>query len=303
MYPEVSESVAPEKQGSTSSFNPFDECHDQSSMRSAALFLDAEEMKASVRRSLTSVSYVETDHYHSTGLFQRIALHSVFENVTLGVIAANAIWIAIDTDLNSADALINAHPVFQIAEHMFCFFFSFEWFVRFMAFKNKCAGFQDLWFVFDTALVFMMVVETWVLTSFMIVSGSSAGGGLGNVSVLRLIRLLRLSRMARVLRQMPELMILVKGMAASLRSTFFVLVLLVLIMYVFGIAFTQLTSGTEAGDMYFASIADSMYTLLVTGSWREPPLCGPDITLLCRNINDRVHTSPRHILGRPEGRH
>ncbi|CAK0807435.1 unnamed protein product, partial [Prorocentrum cordatum] len=141
---------------------------------------------------------------------RRVATHAAFESLTLLVISVNALWIAIDTDNNPASTLLTAEPLFQIVEHSFCWYFSFEWFVRFSAFKKKRYGLKDAWFVFDSCLVFMMVMETWVMTSILLLAGSGGGSGVGGASILRLFRLLRLSRLARMLRSMPELMILIK---------------------------------------------------------------------------------------------
>merc|ERR1719274_141706 len=100
----------------------------------------------------------------------------------------------------------------------------------------------------------MMVMETWVLLIVM----AAAGGGespVGGTSILRLFRLLRLSRLMRMLRSLPELMILIKGMATAMKSVAYVMGLLVLITYVFAIAFTQLAVGTESlGDTFHANI-------------------------------------------------
>merc|ERR1712086_1005928 len=123
--------------------------------------------------------------------------------------------------------------------------------VKLIAFRYKRSAFKDKWFVFDTFLVCTMVLETWIM-SIIILSTSDrdgGGGGLGNASVLRIARLMRLTRMARMarlLRAFPELLILIKGMVASMRSVFTTLFLLVLFLYVFGIAFAQLTSDTKA---------------------------------------------------------
>jgi len=72
--------------------------------------------------------------------------------------------------------------------------------------------------------------------------------------------------MARLLRVMPELMILIKGIAAATRSVFFTLCLLAILIYVFGIAFTQLCEDTFLEDMYFKTVPDSMATLLLRGT-------------------------------------
>merc|ERR1740123_1249566 len=224
------------------------------------VFIDAAAMKNKVRMALCKPTHNVTDFYKETGWP---------EQVTLSVIAFNAIWIAIDTDLNPAEVIIDADPIFQVAENMFCTFFVFEWAVRFIAFRRKRDGLRDKWFTFDFVLVFTMVLETWVMTIVSIFSAGGANGALGNASILRVARLLRLSRMARMarlLRAMPELMILIKGMVAAMRSVFFTLFLLVIIMYVFAIAFTQVCDETDIGQDKFKTVPQSMYTLLLYGT-------------------------------------
>jgi len=101
---------------------------------------------------------------------------------------------------------------------------------------------------------------------------SNGGGGLGDASLLRLVRLLRLTRMARMaklLRALPELMILIKGMVAACRSVVLTLSLLVVVIYIFAILFTQITFGTDVGSNYFSSVSNSMYTLLVYGTFLD----------------------------------
>jgi len=118
--------------------------------------------------------------------------------------------------------------------------------------------------------VLMMVLETWLLNIILLImQGDGASTGLGDTSILRMVRLLRLTRMARMarlLRAMPELMILIKGVAEATRSVVMTLVLLTLVIYVFAIAFTQLTEGTTLGDDRFSTISRSMSTLLLRGT-------------------------------------
>ncbi|CAK0826162.1 unnamed protein product [Prorocentrum cordatum] len=61
--------------------------------------------------------------------------------------------MAIDTDSNSATTLLDAAPMFQIADHAFCWYFFFEWYVRFSSFAGKRNCLRDAWFVFDSCLV------------------------------------------------------------------------------------------------------------------------------------------------------
>jgi len=114
-----------------------------------------------------------------------------------------------------------------------------------------------------------MVSETWVMNIVLLSAGVSGGSGLANASVMRMARMLRLLRMARVARlckAMPELLILVKAMVASIRSCFFVFLLLAMMLYIFGIFFRQLTAGTPAGEAYFTSVLSSMHTLWLDGT-------------------------------------
>merc|ERR1719240_1229050 len=121
---------------------------------------------------------------------------------------------------------------------------------------------KDGWFKFDSFLCILMVLETWVLPSLV-----SDGGGLPiDTSMLRLLRLLRLSRMMRLLRKCPELITLLKGMAAAVRSVGSTLVLLVCFMYVFAIIFRQQAKGNEALEDYFGSMGLCFWTLLLHGT-------------------------------------
>lgn len=234
------------------------------------VFIDAQAMKERVKEAVMKPEYNVCNFYKKTGIWQLIARSVAFDYITLGVIAFNALWIAIDTDRNrKAATLLDAHIVFVVAENCFCTYFSGELFIRFMAFAQKWDVFKDYWFLFDSALVVMMIVETWILTLVLYVTGYQGGSGLGNASILRLVRLLRLTRMARMarlLRAMPELMILVKGIFVATRSVFFTLCLLVIIIYVFAIAFAQLAEDSVLKDLYFSTVPDSMNALLLRGT-------------------------------------
>jgi len=182
--------------------------------------------------------------------------------------------MAIDTDYNHEAILLEAHPAIQLTEHAFTFLFTTELLIRFAAFKYKRNTLRDFWFVFDATLVGLMVTDTWIMTIIFAINDSSASGGLGNASILRLVRMLRLSRMARMaklLRAMPELVVLCKGMSIAARSVFYALALLFIIIYVFAIAFTQMSKGTGLGKDMFDTVPQSMVTLLLAGM-------APDLT-------------------------
>jgi len=238
------------------------------------MFVDAQAMKEKVRKTLAGgkQQYDVADFYFTSGWPQRIARHPFFEYTTLSVISLNALWIAIDTDHNHSETLLDSDIGFIIVENLFCAYFFAEWLIRFLAFKRKLNGMRDAWFVFDSLLVFTMVGETWVMAFIVKFTTSGGNASMGNASILRMARLLRLSRMARMvrlLRAVPELMILVKGMFAATRSVVFTLILLLFFIYVFSIFFTQLASENQALNVYFHGVGQSMYSLAMHGVFLE----------------------------------
>jgi len=202
-------------------------------------FIDPQDIKEGVKKCLEKQEPYSVFQFYKSeeeSVWPKIAKAGWFENTTLAVIAINAAYIAIDTDWNKEEPLTptetfsleESGPFFQFMEHLFCVYFTFEWICRFLSFKKKSNGLKDGWFCFDSILVFMMVMETWVLMIIMAI----AGGGespIGGTSILRLFRLLRLSRLSRMLRSLPELMILIKGMVSAMKSVSYVMALLVLI--------------------------------------------------------------------------
>jgi voltage-gated sodium channel len=230
-----------------------------------------EEIKGDIQQLLkkqTGVSLFEM--YLEHGIWQKIARHPFFENITLAVISLNAVWMAVDTDWNKAETLPEADAIFQVMEHLFCTYFSVELFVRFMAFRKKTLCFKDAWFVFDSCLVMLMVSETWLLLIVSAILDTKAKFPLGNAAVLRLLRLLRLSRLARLLRSLPELLVLVKAMLTAVKSVVYVLGLFVACTYVFAILCTQLSgSDTLIGQTYFANVPLSMYTLMIWATFTD----------------------------------
>jgi len=232
-------------------------------------FVDSEKMKRQVRKRVKDkpTPYDVQNVYYDTGWCQAIARNHYFENLTLGVIIVNAVWIAIDTDWNDATTLLDAKVAFVVADCLFFAYFSLELAVRFGAFKYKRNCLKDAWFVFDTSLVTLYLFDPFVIT---LATALSSGDGLNlPTSLLRLFRLARLSRLARMLRSLPELMIMIKGMISAAASVSYMLGLLVLVTYIFAIAMTQLSLGTEFRETYFKGVALSMYTLFIYGTFLD----------------------------------
>lgn len=225
------------------------------------LIPDMAEMKSQVRSSILH-PHDPTQHHHETGWCKALAASPQFECATSCVIMVNALWMSVDADTNGNMLLLDKPVIFQIAEFVFFSYFILEWAVRFGAFRVKLKCIHDQWFVFDSVLVLLMIVDTCL--PFMLDSGSS-----GKTSMLRLVRLVKIGRMARVakvLRSWPELTILVKGITIACRSVVSTLSLMVVMAYIFALAFRQLTDGTEVGDTYFNSVPFGMKELLINAA-------------------------------------
>jgi len=250
---------------------------------------EAESMKVKARKALLTPQYNVMDYYHTEGFCQAIARNPRFENFTLFLICINALWIAIDIDLNNAATISTADVGFQVVDHLFCTYFFLEVLFRFGAFVYKRHAFQDVWFVFDFLLVLNMVVETWIVPLIMLAvgtdSGSSFAGNLTVLRVLRLVKLLRLSRMTRILRTVPELLIIIKAIAYASRSVAIFSLLWLLIIYFFAILMRQLTDGTAVGETWFRSVPDAMSTLLLNGVL-------PDHAALVKDLGSSSRGSP-----------
>eukprot|EP00931_Biecheleriopsis_adriatica_P041201 TRINITY_DN23578_c0_g1_i1.p1 TRINITY_DN23578_c0_g1~~TRINITY_DN23578_c0_g1_i1.p1 ORF type:complete len:898 (+),score=206.83 TRINITY_DN23578_c0_g1_i1:263-2695(+) len=230
-------------------------------------FGGADKLKEQATAAAMKKQYNVFDYYWEAGWSQWIARSPKFDNLTLSLVLVNSIWIAVDLDLNDADLIVDAHPVFIIAENLFCLYFFGEVIIRFGAFQKKRNAFKDPWFIFDFTLVTLMVLETWVLTIVVLASGSrfTIPGGTTMFRMIRLVRLLRLTRLTKLLRAIPELAIIMKGLAFASRSVGIFFVLWMVIVYLFSILFNQFMRGSAAGHKYFSTVPEGINTLFLYG--------------------------------------
>jgi len=122
------------------------------------------------------------------------------------------------------------------------------------------------------------------------VEGGGGGGSISNMSflrVMRLMKMLKLLRMIRMLRTFRELRLIINSILASMKSTFWAILLVCTISFMFAIAFLQgATNYLKAeGDSidkkvlaeineYWSSVGRSMLTLYfaATGGMDWAPL-------------------------------
>eukprot|EP00930_Biecheleria_cincta_P039803 TRINITY_DN27325_c0_g2_i1.p1 TRINITY_DN27325_c0_g2~~TRINITY_DN27325_c0_g2_i1.p1 ORF type:complete len:890 (+),score=186.88 TRINITY_DN27325_c0_g2_i1:374-2671(+) len=255
---------------------------DAKSKINKAAFSGADQLKAQATAAAMKKQYNVFDYYHETGWIQLIAKNKWFENITLFVITVNALYLSVDTDLNNSSTIVDATPIFQFAEITFFSYFISELTVRFLAFKIKKNCLTDRWFIFDSFLVFIMTCETVILPIILLATDSEGGlpGGTSALRMLRLLRLLRLTRLTKILRALPELVIIMKGVAFAARSVTIFFVLWTMIAYVFAILFRNLPGdieNTPAVKKYFPSVTEAMNNMLLYGIFQSNALVVKEI--------------------------
>merc|ERR550514_655258 len=154
----------------------------------------------------------------------------------------------------------------------------------------KLGYFREGWNCMDFVLVWMSIVDGWVIPFFL-----RGGGSDSPLGMLRVFRVLRVMRMARLLKVFKELWMIIKGIFDSLKTMFWVSMLLLLILYVCSILVVELIGRApkemypgrnDEGDaideeeavsswnnyVYFGTVLRSMYTLfniVIMAEWPE----------------------------------
>jgi len=210
----------------------------------------------------------ERDLYKSEGIPQQVARSRTFFACSMIAVLLNVVWMGIDADLNDAATIPEAEWYFQVAEHLFCSFFTIEVSIRFLAFAKKTDAMEDGWFIFDAMLVVAQISETWLLTLFL------SGHRLKQLALLRVARLLRLARLGRLMRMLrlfPEVLTLLKGIGRAMRPVFYVLMMLGILLFVFAIIFKTQAIDNEVLEQMFPSLVDTMWLLLLRGTLLDGP--------------------------------
>eukprot|EP00929_Paragymnodinium_shiwhaense_P002787 TRINITY_DN103076_c0_g1_i1.p1 TRINITY_DN103076_c0_g1~~TRINITY_DN103076_c0_g1_i1.p1 ORF type:complete len:551 (+),score=100.02 TRINITY_DN103076_c0_g1_i1:301-1953(+) len=224
-----------------------------------------------------AAEYSAENFYKKDGIWQHIARKESFEYATLGAIALNMFWTAIDTDINRADSILDASVLCQFMENMFCMVFAIEWCIRLLSWREPFAAAQDAWFVFDGSVLLLAILETWLLPAVCLVANVAVtvGSSAGLVRLCRLLRLLRILRLVKLMRWVPELLVMLKALWAAIRSVVCIATLLTLVLFCFAMFFMQVSADSPVQNVYFDSILNSMGFLLMHGTL----LLGADVKL------------------------
>lgn len=130
---------------------------------------------------------------------------------------------------------------FQYSDYLITIIFLIEILIRYTAEKSAKDFFSDGWNVFDSIIVAASLIPTGISES---------------VLVLRLLRLLRL---LRIISFVPELRMVVENLIKALKKSIYILILIFLITYIYGVTGTQFFSSIEGAK--FNTLGESLITL------------------------------------------
>lgn len=226
------------------------------------IFADTESLVAQREMDLTDNIRDVTVFYKDTGISQYMARSAKFQACSFFMVCVSSIWISVEIDASLDNTWRSI--VLQGMEHFFCIYFLLELLIQFCAFKEKRDVKKDTSFMFDAFLVFMFVLDTWILSALYVAfQGDLQLAGMRVVVIFRMLRVLKVLRLARVLRMVPELMVIIRGIALAMSAISIIISLLAVIIYMAGIGFRVLLEGTELGARRFSTVPESMGTLLI----------------------------------------
>lgn len=209
-----------------------------------------------------------------------------FDYVMGLAIIANAVLMGVQADIAVQNARTGAKepPVIRAVAVALGAVFTAELVIRILAYRGDFftkPGWR--WNIFDFLLVFLQLSEE-VVTVLVYENSDAVSVNLSFMRILRVLRLVRIVRLVRVLRLIRELRTLVQSIASTMTSLLWTVVLLLLLIFVVGICFTQVVAdvGLEAPQLiqegtdtfeYYGSLLRSvmsLYQSITSGiSWRD----------------------------------
>lgn len=189
--------------------------------------------------------------------FKSTAVFGVNINCSIDVavaflILANGAFIGAQTDYMARNLSDVVPRLYSISELVFCVIFTIELILRFI---SNAKGFFFVvgwqWNVLDVFLVVFQLVEVAGILIFDL----AAMQNLTFLRMLRIFRVIRILRLIRLLKFFSELNVVARAIGNSMKSLFGTVVLLLLMMYIIGVMFTnavasyrveQIRKGTES---------------------------------------------------------
>jgi len=207
---------------------------------------------------------------------QRVAASWLFEAFFAAVIASNSIFIGISIEWEARERTLTLPGPLLVVQFGYTVLFISELSIKLVA-HGPHRFFWSLhwaWNWFDVVLVATAVFECIIEV---VAQDEQVAGSSSNLRILRILRMTRITRIFRVIRVVRffrSLRTLVFSIVNTLKSLFWAMLLLALIIYVFGILLTDVANnyivdspGSEANtmlDQYFGNLHASSQTLFMS---------------------------------------
>mmetsp|Transcript_104382 Transcript_104382/g.292482 ORF Transcript_104382/g.292482 Transcript_104382/m.292482 type:complete len:520 (-) Transcript_104382:114-1673(-) len=204
---------------------------------------------------------------------ERFVESVAFEVFWAAIIVTNALFVGAQVHYQASVAPVGAKPPveFSILNAVYTFGFLIEVLLR--AAVQRCrfvCGASWSWNWFDLSVVLCSLVE--IVFDFTVFQSQQVDANANTMRVIRLlrtIRLVRVFRVMRVIRFVRALRTLIFSIVCTLRSLIWAMVLMLMILYVFAVLFTQAVVDHMAGlgvrsqyfVEYWGSVPRSMLTL------------------------------------------
>eukprot|EP00927_Polykrikos_kofoidii_P074139 TRINITY_DN70107_c0_g1_i1.p1 TRINITY_DN70107_c0_g1~~TRINITY_DN70107_c0_g1_i1.p1 ORF type:complete len:628 (+),score=140.84 TRINITY_DN70107_c0_g1_i1:56-1939(+) len=207
---------------------------------------------------------------------------SRFDNTVGALILMNAIVLGVQADYAARNRTDTFPRIFSVFERVFAVAFLSELLLRLWVLRGTFFCPKTVTGVLSNYFD-LLVVSAQMVEEFLALLSDQIGIGTENFRVLRVLRILRLVRVLRVmrvLRLISELRTIVSSILGSFKSLFWTMVLLLLMIYIVGVYFTQcvtnhmveklenlngaefvFTEDEKALDYYFGSLARTLLTL------------------------------------------
>eukprot|EP00746_Dinoflagellata_sp_MGD_P080637 gnl/MRDRNA2_/MRDRNA2_32170_c0_seq1.p1 gnl/MRDRNA2_/MRDRNA2_32170_c0~~gnl/MRDRNA2_/MRDRNA2_32170_c0_seq1.p1 ORF type:complete len:571 (+),score=75.89 gnl/MRDRNA2_/MRDRNA2_32170_c0_seq1:119-1714(+) len=175
----------------------------------------------------------------------KLIKHPMFEMCVSFSILSNTLsigfqthWAAQNRGKDLAEDESMGSLLWFVSEIIFCLFFTSELTMRLIAEgQNFLFGRNWPWNLFDSVVVAASISEQFVF--FLAKDASEQSSQLGMVRFLRIVRIVRLMR---VMRFLPDLRNMISGILSAVRSLFWSMVLLAMVMFAFGVLFTEVVN-------------------------------------------------------------
>eukprot|EP00929_Paragymnodinium_shiwhaense_P059522 TRINITY_DN29801_c0_g1_i4.p1 TRINITY_DN29801_c0_g1~~TRINITY_DN29801_c0_g1_i4.p1 ORF type:complete len:640 (-),score=150.04 TRINITY_DN29801_c0_g1_i4:733-2652(-) len=166
-----------------------------------------------------------------------------FDNAVGFIILLNAVVIGLQTEFQAINQTEDVPMPYYVMEQFFCAWFTGELSLRLYIYRKKFfyifqAGW--LWNYFD----FFVVMAQWSELALDLIARNIRfdAKNFRVLRVLRILRLVRILRVVRVLHLISELRTIVSSISGSLKSLGWTIILLLLLMYIVAVFFTQSVS-------------------------------------------------------------